>query len=838
MEAVNTLGDNVDETAVGGDGRVRRPRTRRLVATVSALSAAAALALSGALVLGAPAEATAATSAPTPMSTPTPTPTPSSATTDGTTPDAATPAATTTETDTSADTTAAAAAAPAQRTATPATPAPTGTPAPLLGSLPPDAGGSGSGSPTPTPTDRPVVRPTIADPGDVTTATVRLHGTGTPGHSVRITGPGGTGCTATVGADGSWACMATVRSGPQQVFSVSDRDDPALGSSSAPASDVVVPPSVTTTGPTAGPLSGTGLPGATVTVGVVGARGEAVATVRADGTWTVALGSVAAQDGRLTVTASQTASTAGGYRSDLRSAASTPRTVTLDRTPPAAPRIETPRSGATMDAAGTTIAGSGEPGATVTAYVDRAPVCRTRVGDDGRWRCSTEGSVLTGGTHAVTALQQDAAGNVSPSSAPVRVRASGPTTSPSTAPGTPSSTASNASPTGTPGRTADTTPGTTPTSSAGTGGAPGSTGGGPGGTTGGSAGSAGDPGGRGVPDWSGPAGDWAAATTYDRGVPSLAASFSWGTVLAATAVAAGFLVLVTTPLALVGAAARGRLRTSWLRNPFAVVLGRNRTRAERRLGDDVLPTWAAVASSVGIVTVATLLGVGVGLEARYVRLAVAVLAGSAVLTAAVVVATRWAAGRDRGTVGFRVSPWLVLAALVACALTRTTDVSPALVVGAVLVPVGRPGADTGALRLASGLAASVRSATARTGALLVVTAVGWVLHSLTPDTGFWAALGSEFATTLCVGGIGALVVSLVPLAGSAGATLLDAARGRYVGLAVASLALAAAVYAGSAVHPTGPGVVTTVATAAVALLVVGWWWQRRPGAAVGGDTSR
>ncbi len=832
MEAVNTLGDNVDETAVGGDGRVRRPRTRRLVGTVAALSAAATLALSGALVLGTPAEATAATTSTTATTTSTSTSTTSTATPDGATPDAATPAATTTtETDGTADTTAAAAATPAQRTATPA---PTGTPAPLLGSLPPDAGGSGS--PTPTPTDRPAVRPTIADPGDVTTATVRLHGTGTPGHTVRITGPGGTGCTATVGADGSWACMATVRSGPQQVFSVTDRDDTALGSSSAPASDVVVPPSVTTAGPTAGPLSGTGLPGATVTVGVVGARGEAVATVRADGTWTVALGSVAAQDGRLTVTASQTASTAGGYRSDLRSAASTPRTVTLDRTPPSAPRIETPRSGSTIDAAGTTIAGSGEPGATVTAYVDRAPVCRTRVGDDGRWRCSTEGSVLSGGTHAVTALQQDAAGNVSPSSPAIRVRASGSTTSPSTAPGTPSGTASNASPTGTPGRTAGATPGTTPT--AGGGGAPGSAGSGPGGTTGGGAGSAGDPGSRGVPDWSGPAGDWAAATTYDRGVPSLAASFSWGTVLVATAVAAGFLVLVTTPLALVGAAARGRLRTAWLRNPFAGVLGRNRTRAERRLGDDVLPTWAAVALGVGIVTVATLLGVGVGLEARYVRLAVAVLAGSAVLTAAVVVATHWAAGRDRGTVGFRVSPWLVLAALVACALTRTTDVSPALVVGAVLVPVGRPGADTGALRLGSGLAAGVRSATARTGALLVVTAVGWVLHSVTPDTGFWAALGSEFATTLCVGGIGALVVSLVPVAGSAGATLLDAARGRYVGFAVASLALAAAVYVGSAIRPTGTGVVTAVATAAVAILVVGWWWQRRPGAAVGGDTAR
>ncbi len=306
----------------------------------------------------------------------------------------------------------------------------------------------------------------------------------------------------------------------------------------------------------------------------------------------------------------------------------------------------------------------------------------------------------------------------------------------------------------------------------------------------------------------------------------------------ATAVAAGFLVLVTTPLALVGAAARGRLRTAWLRNPFAGVLGRNRTRAERRLGDDVLPTWAAVALGVGIVTVATLLGVGVGLEARYVRLAVAVLAGSAVLTAAVVVATHWAAGRDRGTVGFRVSPWLVLAALVACALTRTTDVSPALVVGAVLVPVGRPGADTGALRLGSGLAASVRSATARTGALLVVTAVGWVLHSVTPDTGFWAALGSEFATTLCVGGIGALVVSLVPVAGSAGATLLDAAGAGTSGSRSRPSPSRPRSTSARRSDRRAPGSSPPVATAAVALLVVGWWWQRRPGAAVGGDASR
>ncbi len=68
---------------------------------------------------------------------------------------------------------------------------------------------------------------------------MRFSGSGTPAHTLRVTGPaatGRTGCTATVGDDGSWACLATVRSGPQQVFTVSDESFPGLGSARTPAS--------------------------------------------------------------------------------------------------------------------------------------------------------------------------------------------------------------------------------------------------------------------------------------------------------------------------------------------------------------------------------------------------------------------------------------------------------------------------------------------------------------------------------------------------------------------------------------------------------------------------
>lgn len=824
METVNTLGDKVDEATVGDDGRAgrsRRPRrARRPVSTqrprrarrprprfLATVGALACLLAAGTVLLGAPIASAATTTG----------------TADGT------------MTGATAD---AADAAPAAQA--PATQAPAPMPFPQLGTLPPE-----TGTPTPAPSDRPAVRPTIADPGDVTTATVRLHGRGTPGHRVRVGGPsaaGPSGCTTTVSADGTWACIAAVRSGPHQVFTVSDGSDPALGSSSAPASDVIVPPTIATSGPTTGPVSGDGSPGATVSVTVAGSTLDRTATVGSDGRWTVSLAGSGVREGRVTLSAAQTASTARGYRSDLRSAPSAPRTVVLDRSAPAAPVISAPGRGERIRSQPFTLRGTGEAGAVVTAYLDRAPICRSTVGADRRWTCAATGTAAAG-TRSLTATQQDGAGNSSPSSASVPVLLSGPAAG-STGGPTAGASGAAADPDPTSAPTADASTGTAghghgagtdgerdngtgkradATAGAGAaGGTAGGTGAGSGPGAGTSTGTT--PGGSraGVPDWSGRAGDWAAGTTYDRGVPAVQTAFSWSTVLLATGAAAGFLLLVAAPLALVGTAARGRLR--W---PRAALLGRNRSRADRRLGDDVLPTWAVAAVSVGIVGVTTLLGVGVSLEARYIRLALAVLLGGTVTTAAVVLATRWAAGADRSTVGFRTSPWLVLAALVGCLLTRTADLSPALVVGAVLVPVGRPGADTTALRLGSTLASGVRGATARSVALLALAAAGWAVHSVTHGSGFWTSFVSEFATTLCVGAVGAVVVSLVPLPGSTGAVLVAEARPRYVGLTVCAVALAAIVAGGPGPAPSPAQVGTAAGLSAVAVVLT-WAWLRRP----------
>lgn len=795
MEGVDTHGEHVGARVVGGDDRVRRTRSRRtsgrgLLLGVLALAGAAGLVALPTVPASAATTTTAAPSA-----------------------DAADQrgpgADTAVQRGPGADATPAPAPAPTALPDLQPSPTPTGNP---QNEVTP-----GTGTPTGTPTG-PSTRPTIADPGDVTTSTVRFHGTGTPGHRVLVTGPaatGSTGCGATVDAGGSWACFATVRSGPQQVFSVQDRTEPTLLVEDAPASDVVVPPVVTTSRPTTGPVSGTGLPGARVALTVPGTRADRTATVSADGRWTVSLADLAdtaGRDRRATVTATQTATTAAGFRSDLRSAASTPVVVTVDRTPPTAPRITSPTPGTAPRAQPLTVSGSGEAGATLVLAADRAPVCRTTVAADGRWRCVTSEVRLAAGQHVLTALQQDAAGNASSSSAGVSLRIAAAGTSGAATDGaTGGATSGSTSPSA----------GATSASGAGTGGTRGPTGSAPGGPSGdgasgagvdgpGSAGGSGGLGGSGVRDWSGPAGDWTAATGYDHAVPTIQASFSWRTVLVATAVAAGFLVLVAAPLALAGAAARGRLRV-----PFAGLLGRNRSREERRRGEDPLPTWAAVAIGAAVVALSTVLGVGVSLEARYVRLAVAVLLGASVLAVTTVLAVRWAAGTDRRAIGFRVSPWLVVAALVAGALTRTFDLSPALVVGVVLVPVGRPGLGTGPLRLGSGLAAGARCATWRTVSLLVVATAGWVLHSLTLGGGFWTAAVSEFATTLCVGGLGALVVTLLPLAGSAGSALLAVSRGRYVAVASVAVALAAAVGSAPSGHHLPPVALAVVAAGCV-----------------------
>lgn len=825
MDRMDTAGDNVQHQDVRGDARRRRPRR------TAARLLVAALGLTLLPLASVPALATTLPGADTTTGsgTTTATGTTGSGTTAGT--------GSSTEDGTGTDPGTSDAAKPAPVFSNPvpapgagdaASPAPTTSPTPPSGSTP--------------------TAPTIVDPGDITTALARFSGRATPGHQVRVAEPAvpsASVCRALTSTAGSWSCVGTVRSGPAQVFTVLDTTASALPSADAAPSDVIVPPTIDARRPTTGTVTGTGHPGATVTVSRSGSTAVLTAVVTAAGTWTARWGSGASApaEGTVSVSATQTASTATGYRSDLRSAASAARTLVVDRTAPAAPRITAPAGSGAVGPQRVRIAGTAEPQTVVTAYVDSTAVCRASVAADGTWSCRVADS-LRAGTHEVRAVAQDEAGNTSAAASATTFRVTGdasatPTTS------TPGATPGSGAGSGTPGGgthgggthgsgpgSADGTTG--PTSGSGTGPT-----GGTGPTDGTGTGTSGDgtpgsalPGGgpsshAGGPDWTGPAGDWTVATGYDHAVPTIQSAFSWRTLAIAGGVAAAFLLLVAGPGRVLAGALRGRI-------PFGAArfTGRNRTRSERRRGDDAVASWVTVTIGIAVAGLLALLGTGIALEARYVRLAIGVVAGVAVLSAAVVLATRWTAGEDRHTVTYRLSPGLLLAAVLASGLTRAADLSPALVVGVLLVPVARTDLDTAALHLGRSVAACARSATWRSVALLVLAVVGWVLHSVTPSVGFAGSLVSEFASTLCVGGLGSLVVTLLPLRGTAGAALASVSRPRYAALAAVGVGLAAAVYSGAAgthvpvaAMATGVGVVLVAAAAA-------WAWLRFDGAAV------
>ncbi|HLF40103.1 MAG TPA: Ig-like domain-containing protein, partial [Acidimicrobiia bacterium] len=113
-------------------------------------------------------------------------------------------------------------------------------------------------------------------------------------------------------------------------------------------------------------------------------------------------------------------------------------TVTVDRTPPAAPTIGSPADGTTTTLNVVTLAGTGEAGGVAQVFDGPTLLGGVPIGGAGTWAFST--APLPNGTHRFTVQALDAAGNVSGLSSSVSVTvnaASGPSiaiTSPTTDP--------------------------------------------------------------------------------------------------------------------------------------------------------------------------------------------------------------------------------------------------------------------------------------------------------------------------------------------------------------------------------------------------------------------
>ena len=305
---------------------------------------------------------------------------------------------------------------------------------------------------TPATPATPTVPPSVTDPSfTVTHSSVAkgkvptLTGTGTAGATVKIDvhASGSAAVDASysvpVGADGKWSAnlaMLKPTTGALPAGGLSTTTSLSLaetvnGKTATMPDFKLTADDTPPTAPTISPVGADGLLGAAA-VGkplAVSGQGEANSLIKltlgaqnletvvgADGTWAVTLPANA-----LPATGNATLSVTA---SDLAGNVSTPatQTLTIDTTPPPAPTIQFTGGtdnyvNAAEKAAGVTLAGTAEADSTVKVTVGTVSH-DAKAGADGKWSVAFAGAELPAdGTHLVTAVATDKAGNASAPSA-------------------------------------------------------------------------------------------------------------------------------------------------------------------------------------------------------------------------------------------------------------------------------------------------------------------------------------------------------------------------------------------------------------------------------------
>ena len=677
--------------------------------------------------------------------------------------------------------------------------APTQSPTPQLGAP----------TPTPDPTTPPTA-PTVRPVDDSSSGAVLVQGDATPGARVKVALTGNSAyqvlCpSVTAGPSGAWSCSATVPSGADWAAVATDLDH--LGQSTSASFSVLTAPTVGSGLLVGAKLGGTAFPGATVTV-TSGSGATATATASGDGSWVAALPAATFPSGRHEVRAVQSSAAVPAVPVSDSSRSSS---VTVDRDAPAAPVVTSPTAGQRIASLPLAVAGTGEAGALATVYVDSTPVCQATVSGGGSWSCSAAGSELADGDRLVQAALVDPAGNFGPPSAAVRVTMGA---AAAAAPATPG-------PTPRPGATATPSPGAVPPSAS------------PSGPADDDGSSTAPPpsrpdGGAGAAPGTGPGpqgGTWATATTFGADLPTLAQTLGGPVWPLGAAVALLFLVLVAGPSRLAAAAARGRLRPRAAR-----LTGRNRSsELPTSFNRGTIDPRVAAGLALGAGAVAIAVAAGVDGQVQYARLLGGIVLGLVVLNGLVVVLPGMVVARRLGlALSVRMSPGLLLAAAVACGATRLFALDPPLVLGVLLVGtlgVVRPGGGHAVERGHTpasrdhGIAAAVQLA-----ATVVVATAAWVLHGLVDAAGVGPQLGREALATVCLAGLGSLVLQLLPLGNMPGRHVWAWSRAVYAVLAVAGVSVAAAVFVGapSSSFPL-PALLLTSLVAAL-LAVAAWLW--------------
>jgi hypothetical protein len=666
-------------------------------------------------------------------------------------------------------------------------------------------------TPSPSPEmTRPQV--TITSPSEnsfISGTSVSFSGTKSAGTSVTIPSVSGGDPLCIVAADTStsWSCGAvTLPSGTIGIVAREYEGGTITSESSRLTLRVLGAPNITGQGTivSAGALDGVGWDGASIRVIISSPTSsvESCAQPVSDGYWYCGL-SLDSGDYRVQVQQSWPGS------STEWSPASAPRNLTVDVDVPAAPTVTVPQANQQITVQPTNYEGTGENLATIDVFVDDRFVCTARV-EGTAWRCT--GSGVTDGEHSVTAIQRDAAQNVSPPSARVRVSYAAavvtpsPSASPSTSaapavpnptaptvPGTPSTAPAVPAPVATtpptvaPAPVPSEIPQTAPFFSA-------------------------PPGGKsGLP----PGETWGTPTQYGAAIATPAQTLTNGNWILGVILALGWLLLIALPLRLLASTLRGRITAKGPR-----FTGRNRLSSERQLVEERLPGIGANPLFIagGALLGAALLAVlasGIQSEVRYLRLTVAVAIGLTILNVAAVMTARVASLSVGIASGIRLAPVFLAVGAATALLSRVGGIQPPLIVGIVV-----------GVTFAAGIRAKLRGTVQllQITVLTVLATAAWlVLGALGTADGFWMSAINETLSAICLAGLGSALLLLLPVLSLPGRAILEWSPMIWLVATVVVAILAGVVLTGE----NFPVLLMAGGALAICIVCVGTWgWAR------------
>jgi hypothetical protein len=644
---------------------------------------------------------------------------------------------------------------------------------------------------------------TSPDDGDfVGRDKITVSGSRAPDQAIQLLSPNGGEplCVREPNGTTTWSCPATVESSPSVTLRVVDGSDSSLSHS---ISIRVLTPPVVTGGALAeavsnGMVRGTAYPGASVAAGLSNGL-SCTTTADTSGAWACLFDGLRTS-GTFTVVALQMTA----FSTPMASADSAPVKLLFDIDRPAPPTLASPTANSRVPAEGTTYAGTGEPGATVTVFADAYSLCETRVDASGGWTCFAGG--IEPGTYSVRTIQQDDAGNVGPASdaviigygpapvVPPPAVSGGPDPVPAPAVPVPAAT-----PTPAPDPHQSASPDAPATQTAPQGAPPRTP-------------EQARPGGPVPGGWNDPT-RFAVAVAPPGSVPAFE---WWQAILLAFAVVA----LVAIPARLL-AGTISRARDGHPLWGGRKVSGRNHLRVEYETAPEMRLNRRLMAGAALIAAAALVMLSGpIADQPAYLRLFVAVIIALVVVNAVGMLLPLWWGRRVLhvdATVTF-LPRYLLLVGVTALA-SRVLDVNPAILfglLGSVALPLG------------SAVALRGRLAAIRASSLVGLAVVAWlILGALPGASGFVVALTAEVLNTVVLASLGSAVLVLLPIGRTSGRSILAWSPPVWAGLTITAFSILIGMLSPTfGALPGGPALAWVAAGAFAAFSIGAWAWQR------------